>query len=441
MNRDHARRPTTPRLATSFGPDVGGPPDLAAASDLQLLRGRPSDAGERGSSLVGIRALQGFAGNRAVAAALTPQPSLAPSIVQREGGTEHGDLSAPLQGRIAYYASLAYSNFTSAINQVRSEKLIEQIAEKDKKDPYTEIALAVAGLTLPMFAGAMLTPFAAETINELASKKLIPNEDVAWAHELVEKHLTEKAIAVGAWARTSFGTVTMAITGSVPLARLWSYLNEVQSKTAPIYVSMFDQAGALDAPSLAALAANMKMLASDPKIYYNWIRGRADHFMDTMAQTSSLPLSRMVVGDQMALINAYGKDRWAVVYVTPVGAWAFKRWLSPDMEEIAQASYAGKEPPRLTPQMLSATDHLPAPTREAEEGAIERRVVKMDAWGRFRYAWVHLPPGSVSSERYFFERWVPRGDEQGIQVYDQMQTGGIPVVSADVVYGKQTPTD
>jgi hypothetical protein len=364
-------------------------------------------------------------------------------VVQRQEkpATTLADLRPDFRQQILYYAPIAYTNYVGAVNQVRSEMIVKTIEEKEKKDPFAEIAMTFAGLLLPMIPAAILGPIAAETINGLVRSKMIPSTDSMFMHEMAEKHLSEKLTVTLAWVKTSMGVQSVSITGNTPLARLFTYLDGLVNVSAEKFVGLFGSTQDFSDVGMLGMAALLKNLAQNPRIYRLEVRTRADHFMDTIATASNLNLATSVVGEQLAIIPAYGRDRWAIVFTAPTtGAWVFKRWLSPDMAEVAQAMYASRPTPRIEPSMLTGTSHLPAPMREASEEGRERRVVKMDAWGRYRYAWVHLP-GRTSGQSYIFERWIPRADESAVFVYDDLQTGGIELVNADDVHGKEKPTD
>jgi hypothetical protein len=359
-----------------------------------------------------------------------------------EGDASHAAARAQMHARMSYYAGIAYTNYSSAVQQVRSEKIVKAISEKEKREPFKEIALAVGGLLLPMVPQAILGGMAHETVYDIVRLGNLGQAEAAYLHKLVTEKLGEKVVEGVTWAKGTLGTQPLAITGETPLGRLWSYLDGLQAVSAKRFTDLFDATSSFSDIGLLAMTLQLRGLADDRNVYLLQLQTRADHFMETIGSASKLPLSNMVAGeDQMALVNAYGRERWAMVATTSTGAWAFKRWLSPDMEEVATAVFAGKEPPRLSASLLAETGHLPAPGREAADEQQERRVVKMDAWGRFRYAWVHLPYGVASSDRYQFEGWIPKSKEGAVYVYNDLQTGGIRQVSPSVVYGMTTPVD
>jgi hypothetical protein len=376
-----------------------------------------------------VLALQRSAGNAAVTRAL-----------QRQEAETQTSPKEALKDEVLYYLNGANANYVSAVAAARSALIQKAIDEKDKKDLWKELAISVGSMFLPGgLAAAFLTDKANEAIASMLSKKVIEQAVADDLYKLVKDQLTEKGLQDGvAYGQKLLGTEQLKVKGNDATARTDSYLDTLDDLRARRFVKAFEKVKGASLADLMTLVAITKTLAEDAKIYREEVKTRADHFRTQIADIVPRDSLTSHASTQFALINAYGRPRWARVRPGAVSGWVFEQWLTPDMEDVAAALYADKEPPKLKPSDLPG--HLPAPGKERGETAMSK-VVRMDAWGRIRYAFVKIPEGPVESERYHFERWVLKSEETAILVHEDLQTGGIPTVSSDIVLGKSTPSD
>lgn len=151
----------------------------------------------------------------------------------------------------------------------------------------------------------------------------------------------------------------------------------------------------------------------------------ASRAKDMQGQTGS--------GDQIVKMNAYGRMRLAhVIYMPSSANFAFKSWVSADMEATAAAMVTME----ISPSAIAG--HLPPPELQPNPA----RVVQMDAWGAMRLAIV-----SVADEGFFvkdygvmnFVRWVDENERAEAEAKGKAQLGGLNTVSPSAVKGLRAP--
>jgi hypothetical protein len=166
-----------------------------------------------------------------------------------------------------------------------------------------------------------------------------------------------------------------------------------------------------------------------PELYTTQVSEQANHFLEQIAD--------VITGNgkfAIVTIDAYGKKRLAKVkYDAGSGfrapTYLFYTWITPDVEPL----YRKFNPdPREIPAS-NISNHIPDPVDEPQG----ERVVRMNAWGKFRLA-VVLGQGGKD---VVFVKWVSKRDEPSILAKGEQQVGGINEISPGRIKDLRAPEE
>ncbi|GAA3803283.1 hypothetical protein GCM10022242_02900 [Nocardioides panacisoli] len=322
----------------------------------------------------------------------------------------------------------AYVDYESAVSTIRSEVLAKKIELPPETKPLDVLLAvgmalvpweAIAVAALEAMAGPVRETLKARVISDMISRNPLPfsqptlddhaNNAMAEIAGMLAKPdnlKTAYKAASDGWKEIAKSTVV----GSTALQQTLSYLDGCADEASKRTLSGL--VGTMSDNQVAAMYAAY----SNPNLrqaYVGDLRGRATQFADIMAAAPGAKPTSFVQ------INAYGRLRWAKVrYNTTSANYMFIAWVPPGMVDYVAGQQQNPGEP-LDPGLIA--NKLPDPV------IMQTRIVRMDAWGRIRYAEV----GGEDNE-IVFRRWIPQDKETEALAQAQTQIGGIDVDPAKV---------
>jgi hypothetical protein len=449
---------------TSRAEEVPGAKPPQAAEEA--AKEPPAIDGSRSLTTASVLALQGGAGNAAVARLLDargtpgagglsaaehrgaallqrqPQPAAPPTAPP---ATEVDPQTAAVEGMRLQLPGLinkAYLDYSNAVNSVRSEIVAKKIETPPPTDPMNVI-LAVGMALVPWeaiavkAASAILNgplrdelkaavisyfirtnplPFSKQTLEDKAVEALASAAGAMGIMSNEDRLKTAyKGVAAG-WQEIAKG----AVVGSTELQQTLSFLDacidEASKKT------LTNLTGKLADNQVAALWAAY----ANPNLslaFRGSVRAEAQHFVDVLAKKPSERGKTITFRPT----DAYGRRRWVKLrYNTTDARYHFLAWVPKDVEPLVEAANGGPNAEVIPSDNILGP--LPDPVIDQE------RVVRVDAWGELRLARV-IGEKSVMH----FRAWIPKSKYPETEAEAQHQIGGLETVPADSVHDKVAP--
>lgn len=378
-----------------------------------------------------------------------------------------------LRPLVADHANKAYGDFIEAIRKVYKELEDEKKASKEQREFVINVALTVALLpvggvltaTAAKVGGAIAGPaLQAKLSSEISSRapfllKMAGVQDGElvkfMTNDLYKKASSDHLVDLA--KRFSQEKATSAVEGAA------GKLKKIATDLA-VSTDRFDCGFAyLDALEKAASSGQNNVIdAIHTQSTYSQLAGfyhayqsvtiefyrvqigqQVDNFMSqigpVIADMAAVKQGRAGTGNSLVRLDAYGQPRIAFVRYLPSSAtYAFKSWVTPDMEAMALAI----DPNPRTISTSAIVGQIPDPMRSAAK----ERIVKMNAWGRIRIAAVGISDegGWVSSREHgvmTFNRWITDDEKLAMEAKGEQQIGGINEVSPSSVRGIKPPPD
>jgi hypothetical protein len=372
-----------------------------------------------------------------------------------------------LRGLTGDLAVQGYATYLDAISTVAKELEAKKKEEEEKREAYISIVLSIGLMALgpslaavaPKITGPVLhdkvRAGVAEKAGDLVKAAGVSDADaVKWMKNDVYEKLSNDTITnlAGKFDAEKAKGAVDGLAGKVKdkagkmAASMDMYTN------GALYLEQLKNAA--DASSKELLTSIRGMSSYDELLgVYNTFRGssreaylaqvrvQAQNFMEQIApvladkEKLKSGHSAGASGYTFLRVDAYGKKRICFAdYDSSQGGYHFRRWVTPDMEKMAEA-----QNPRDVSGSVFLTG-IPDPMRE--EG--KERVVKMDAWGRYRLAVVKTVDDGVFTKDIVtvFVRWVPDDEAASMEARGtNTQIGGLNIVDPATVKGLKAPAD
>ncbi|RIK46968.1 MAG: hypothetical protein DCC58_01360 [Chloroflexi bacterium] len=361
-------------------------------------------------------------------------------------------VTSSMQSLTSDMVNHAYTSYVNAVTTVKGRIQAEKKEEEERQKATRELVLGAVLLPLGMVAPAVGTAAmgAVPTVRNTLMKRLEANmpallkangidaTHAMWAtaqagHDLdglIEKVTAEKiAKQVEGLGDKAKGAASKVSLNGGPFDQAMAFLDacayaaDQNSKALMQHVFVTTDFGELLGIYSTFSNASLEVYTAD-------LDGRAHNFMTQLSQNAGKV-------ESIVVIDAYGRDRLAKVrYNTTSANYFFIAWITPDMEPIARQ--LEPNPARLSPRLI--VNHLPAPMLETGE-----RIVMMDAWGRDRYALVHVTEGVTGAGRadqatqYHFIKWYAPNEEVLARTKGAQQIGGVNRLRPDQVKNLRAP--